>query len=411
MTVCRWSLTLVLSLTLCACACEPGIILEGAAEDRCEFEAPVECDVILPYGEDACPEAATLAFSTELQIADVFFTVDMSGSMIDEIFTLRARLRDEIVPGVQETIPDVWFGVGTIDGCYGGCMQVKQMMTDDLGLVQDALDSIEAVGTGDEPYTHNLYAIATGEIEIFPSGTWWGLEPREWTCRAPGAIGWPCFRTGAIPIVVQLSDEDFDDSIRHCRPPEMSHEDAVAALNGISAKYIGVNSQPGLYGSRDDMEIVAVGTGSMDGEGTPLIFDVDPHGADLGDQLVEAIRLLATAVPLRITAVARDDAGDGIDALEFIERTEPNPSRWASDRRDSRPCTGGLTVEDGDGDGLADAFVSIPGPTMCFDVVARANGTLEPTGEYQVFAAHVDVLADGVTVLDTREIVFCVPPP
>ncbi|MBW2263914.1 MAG: hypothetical protein JRG91_18290, partial [Deltaproteobacteria bacterium] len=283
-------------------------------------------------------------------------------------------------------------------------------MTDDLGLVQDALDSIDAVGTGDEPYTHNLYAIATGDMEVFPTSGWPGIAPRTWTCRAPGAIGWPCFRTGAIPIIVQLSDEDFDDAISLCTPPDMRHDAAIEALNSISAKYIGVNSQPGLYGSRDDMEIIAIGTGSVDESGEPLIFDVDPHGADLGDQLVEAIRLFATAVPLQISAVARDDPEDGVDSLTFIERVEPNPSGWASDPRDSRSCTGGLAVEDLDGDTNPDAFVSILGPTMCFELVARANETLAPGGDYRMFSAHVDVLADGVTVLDTREIVFCVPP-
>ncbi len=401
----------VLAFTLyChSCSCSE-TVLEGVADERCDFDAPSGCDVILPYGEDPCPASATMAFSTTLQVADVLFTVDVSNSMIDEIFTLRAELRDDIVPGVLETIPDVWFGVGTIDGCAGNGMRLPQMMTDDLRLVQTALDAIDAVGTGDEPYTHNLYAIATGDMSVFSEGEWSGITPRTWTCRAPGAIGWPCFRTGAIPIIVQLSDEDFDDAISHCRPPEMRHEAAIEALNAISAKYIGVNSQPGLYGSRDDMEIIAVGTGSVDDSGEPLIFDVDPHGADLGGQLVEAIRLFATVVPLHVSAVARDDPGDEVDGLAFIERVEPNPSGWAADPGDSRSCTGGLRVEDVDGDTHPDAFVSILGPTMCFELVARANETLEPGAGYRTFSAWVDVLADGVTVLDSREVVFCVPP-
>jgi hypothetical protein len=401
-------LLMALAVTCQGCSCSE-TSLQGVPDDRCDLDAPAECDVVLPFGEEPCPETATMAFSTELQIADVLFTVDVSSSMIDEIFTLRAELRDVIVPEVLETIPDVWFGVGTIDGCTGGCMQMPLQMTGDVGRVQAALDGIDAVGTGDEPYTHNLYAIATGDMEVFPGGTWGGIEPREWTCTPPGAIGWPCFRTGAIPIVVQISDEDFDDSISHCRPPEMRHEDAIDALNAISAKYIGVNSQPGLYGSRADMEIIASGTGSVDERWEPLIFDVDPHGADLGDQLVEAIRLFATAVPLHVSAVVRDGEGDEVDALSFVERVEPTEGR-PSDPGDSRECTGGLQVEDEDGDGHPDAFVSILGPTMCFGLVARPNETIVPGTGWKTFPAHVDVLADGVTVLDTREVVFCVPP-
>jgi hypothetical protein len=148
----------------------------------------------------------------------------------------------------------------------------------------------------------------------------------------------------------------------------------------------------------------------VDEGGEPLIFDVDPHGANLGDELIEAIRLFATGVPLHVSAMVRDGEGDGVDALAFVERVEPIPSGWASDPRDSRSCTGGLRVEDGDGDGHPDAFVSILGPTMCFGLVARSNEILAPGTSWKTFSAHVDVLADGVTVLDTREVVFCVPP-
>lgn len=406
----RETVLLTMGLLIQSCDCSDTLI-EGAPDERCDFDAPRECDFVLPYMDEPCPASVTMAFSTRLQIADVLVTIDVSNSMVDEIYDLRGRLRDDIVPGVVASIPDVWFGVGTIDGCGSNGMRLEQQMTHDIDLVQDALDSIFPVGTGDEPYTHNLYAIATGDMDVFSSGPWSGIEPRSWTCTPPGAVGWPCFRTGAIPIVVQLSDEDFDDAIRSCNPPDLRHEDAIEALNAISAKYIGVNSQPGIYGSRDDMEIIAVGTGSVDDAGEPLIFDVDPHGAGLGDQLVEAIGLLATGVPLRISAVARDDPSDEIDVTSFIERIAPNPSAGASDRRDpSRTCAGGLSVVDSDGDTDPDVFQSILGPTMCFDLVARANESLEPTDTYQVLRAFVEVLADGVTVLDMREIVLCVPP-
>ena len=45
-----------------------------------------------------------------------------------------------------------------------------------------------------------------------------------------------------------------------------------------------------------------------------------------------------------------------------------------------------------------------------FDIFAARNTTVPPTDTPQLFRAGVDVLGDGVTVLDTREVFFLVPP-
>jgi hypothetical protein len=51
-----------------------------------------------------------------------------------------------------------------------------------------------------------------------------------------------------------------------------------------------------------------------------------------------------------------------------------------------------------------------PGTPVCFDIVPRMNTTVMPTASPQLFRAHVDVIGDGVTVLDTRDVYFVVPP-
>jgi hypothetical protein len=38
------------------------------------------------------------------------------------------------------------------------------------------------------------------------------------------------------------------------------------------------------------------------------------------------------------------------------------------------------------------------------------NTTVMPTASPQLFRAQVDVIGDGVTVLDTRDVYFVVPP-
>lgn len=47
---------------------------------------------------------------------------------------------------------------------------------------------------------------------------------------------------------------------------------------------------------------------------------------------------------------------------------------------------------------------------MCFDVIPKMNTTVMPTDMPQMFMATIVVEGDGVTVLDTRDIFFLVPP-
>ena len=52
----------------------------------------------------------------------------------------------------------------------------------------------------------------------------------------------------------------------------------------------------------------------------------------------------------------------------------------------------------------------LPGNRVCFDVVVKTNVTVEPTEAPQLFRATVEVLGDGFTSLDERDVFFLVPP-
>jgi hypothetical protein len=154
------------------------------------------------------------------------------------------------------------------------------------------------------------------------------------------------------------------------------------------------------------------GTGAVDGTGAPLIFS-DAGEATVDAAVVDAISTLASSTPLDITARPRDaDDGDGVDATIFIERIEPNTAGGVMDPRDPAiVCVGGLPTSDVDGDGLEETFPDVtPGTPVCFDIVPRMNTTVMPTASPQLFRAQVDVIGDGVTVLDTRDVYFVVPP-
>jgi hypothetical protein len=358
------------------------------------------------------PTVDTLVFSTDLQMADVFFTLDSSGSMGGEISNLRTSLRSTVVPGILAAIPDVWFGVGRFEECdplyCSNDMAMLQMQTSNITLVENAIASITDLCGGWEPYTNDLYAIATGDVLPFTS--WIGVHPTSWTCTPPGSIGWPCFRPGAVPIVIQFGDETFSESLSYCTPIK-SRSDAWTALNSINAKYIGVNSGS----SRSDMIQIATGTGSVDTTGSPLVFDIPSTGTGLGTQVVDAVTHLANNVPIRVDAIASDDPTDTVDAVaEFIDRIQTNTSGssiWDPILGEWRVCTSTVPTATPGTPPTVDYFSSVlPGEPVCFDIYPAMNTTVPPLTTPQIFRAVIDVIGDLFTPLDSRDVYFLVPP-
>jgi hypothetical protein len=365
----------------------------------------------VPYMAAPSPTVDTLVFSTDLQMADVYFTLDSSGSMGGEIANLLSSLRTTVVPGIDAAIPDVWYGVGRFEDCRStycsNDMCRLQEMTSSIPAVEAALTGWTTCG-GYEPYTHDLYAIASGDVSPFVG--WVGVFPSSWTCTAPGAIGWPCFRTGAVPIVIQFGDEDFDANITYCTPSR-SYAQAIAAMNAINAKYIGVNSGS----SHADMVTVATGTGSVDSGGVPLVFDIPSTGTGLGTQVVDAVTHLANNVPIRVDAIASDDPSDSVDAVaEFVDRIQTNTSGssiWDPILSEWRVCTSTVPTATPGTPPTVDYFSSVlPGQPVCFDIYPAMNSSVPPLTTPQIFRAVIDVIGDLFTPLDSRDVYFLVPP-
>ena len=377
---------------------------------------------IVPYNDpedppsppiDPEPTVDHLLFETSLKIADVFFTLDSSGSMGGEINNLRTSLATTVMPGIRAAIPDVWIGVGRFEDCRSCShnMSVMQEITDDVLAVETALTGWSTCG-GSEPYTHNLYCLATGDLTGVLG--WSGISPETWTCTPPGSIGWPCYRHGALPVVVQFGDEPWQPAIDACTPT-VDREDAIEALGQISANYVGVNSGYGGSGSHADMVLIAEGTGSVDTSGNPLVFDIASDGSGLGMQVVDAIATLANDVLVEVTTQVRDDDSDLVDVVEeFIDHIEPSAVGGHPDPTDPTiVCEGGLAVGDlhEPHDGVPDSFTGVlPGSIVCFDIFVRQNWTVPALPEPQTFRCEIDVLANTVTTLDTRTVYFLVPP-
>ncbi len=371
---------------------------------------------LVPYEESPDPTLDTLVFSTDLQMADVYFLIDGTPSLYDEIATLVSELTTTVIPGVQAEISDSWFGVGAFQDCSStSCtnnLAVIQAITSDATAVSTALSGLTSgMCGGREPYRAALYATASGDLA--PFSAWPGVHPTTWTCTPPGSVGWPCYRPRAVPIIVHLGDEDFDSGATGCSP-DITHTQAVDAINAIEGKYIGINAGTGGYSSHDDMVATATDTGSVDSSGSPLVYDTSTT-TSLGTQIVDAVNQLATAVPIRVDAIAHDDPSDMTDAVAtFIDRIETNTSGasiWDPIMEEMRTCTSGLTVATPGTDPTVDYFELVePGISVCFDIIPLRNTTIPASTIPLRFGATIEVIGDEHTPLDERTIYFIVPP-
>jgi hypothetical protein len=363
-------------------------------------EEPIEPD----------PTRDTLSFATDLQLVDVYITIDTSGSMRDEMDNLRASFRSTIVPSLSERIPQVWFGAGRFEDCpNASCangMRNIQDMTADVDAMQAALDTLTGTCGGSEPYYQTLWLLATGDTSSYDGR----VNPIPRRCTDPATIGWPCFRPDAVKVIVQAGDEPMARESSSCssRYPGQTFEAARDALLIESIYYIGIDSSTSSE-LQGEMRNMATATGAVDETtGQPIYFRIPSNGTGLGGDLVTAIEQLTRNVSIRVDALAEDDPADSVDAVEaFIERLEPNTSGITVEER---ICTD-LETADEDGDGFADHFPSVfPGTSVCFDIIPRANQTVPATEEPQLFRATIRVIGDRFTPLDDREVIFLVPP-
>jgi hypothetical protein len=376
---------------------------------------------LVPYERPPEPPQDTLVFSTDIQLADVHFMIDTSISMQGYIDTIRTSLATTVIPGLTAAIPDVQLGVGQFDVCPQSnynrgttCHGIEQMQTStaDTAMVNAALTALTAdCRPVHEPYAQAAWVWATGDTSMWPL-------MRAPMCPA-GAVGLGCVRAGALPILVMIGDEPFAESFRTDGTPCSgamcsscsgfpTEAQTIAAFAAIRARMIVL----GPTGTSREWAPLVTGTGAVDAMGAPLIFP-GAGMADVDTGIVDAISTLARSTPLDISARGVDvDHGDGVDATIFIERIVPNTTGGVTDPTDpTLVCVGGLPTEDTDADGFPDTFPDVtPGTPVCFDIIAKMNDTVMPTDAPQIFQAQIEVVGDGVTVLDTRDVYFLVPP-
>ncbi len=379
----------------------------------------------LPLGGPT--EIDPLQFTTRVTTADVYFLMDTTGSMGQEIANLQAALVSGtfdsscpegpgggIIGAIKCVIPDAWFGVGRFDDypvcsggwwgtCYGSGPDVVYQhlvdITSSLGPPVAAVGTLSASGGADGPEsnTQALWAIATGGSLGPYLGAQGGCPAGRW--------GYPCFRPDTIPIVIHFTDAPFHNGPGGANAYDPANfpsgvpkdwAQVISALNSNEVRVITVQSCGGQSWCSDGLphaQALANATGSTNGSGNPYVFPIPANGTGLDATVVDAVRDLAENTLFDVSARAVDNPATGsIDERGFVRyiraRSFP-PGRCA---------------------GIAgNTFLQcMPGTPVDFDVGFN-NNFVPPISVPQVFEFEIEVLLDG-TVQDRVPVRIVVPP-
>lgn len=457
---------------------------------------PLDFFFIAPYQAATTPDSAILTFGTTIQEGDVGFIMDVSGSQGSKIANLNSAL-SSLASSLKMVIPSVALGVAEFsswpcgsDGSSGDYPWkldnriVTVSTAAGLTQIQNSVNSLMAGGShigGDGPEDAFdaawFAATGTGEgdcgggsVAAFNDATAPGGVAGETT----GMIGGFGFRTGAMPIIVIITDAEFQDiedpgdtAFISGGPGALAHGHTAtaAAINAIGGKVIGVasrggsgpppfdgwspiftgsaipdatGSEPhaqeqwlaeqtgtfvpvGAYGGACGAGLCCTGLSGAgeapDASGNcPLVYQVDASGSGLGTTLADAIHTLVTEGLLSV--------GTGIVGKTTDESMPPIPLQAPNTTAqflapvdamrgvvplDSNPAVGspgGPTAIDA----ATGRFLNVrPGTQVRFTVRAF-NDFVMPTGQPQFFKANIQVLGNGATLLDQRDVYILVPP-
>ena len=419
---------------------------------------------ILPYQDKTGKKNKPLDFSTNVQSLDVFFAMDVTGSMTQEIQNLQSGLKTVVVPGIQAQIKGTQFGAGAFMDFplspYGKFPQDQpfvlfQTITANTGAVQAAVNKYSTslgkpIGHGGdlpESSLEALYQVATGQGLNSP-------PPTKVAANHSG-IGGVGFRKGSMPVVLAVTDAMFHapGETGTCSSAKAGYSGSVLtvahtrkqtkdALKKICARVVGIAPQmvgkpecSGLY----DLEDFAKTTGALvppdtwdvpvrppncakgwcctgiNGAGRPpapgglcpLVFETTSAGAGLSSSVVSGIKMLARFAPFDVTTQVVGQTADINGKPLPAGKTTADFITAVKPKSFKKPAPP-PKLPDPTMDAKGFKTVS-PGTTVTFTVEAF-NAFLKTSSEVHIFRAVIKVLAGECTDLDQREVFILVPP-
>ncbi len=370
------------------------------------------------------PPAGTVDITTNYQEADVYFLIDKTCSMGDEMSAMRSAVvniindltcdsfgacvedsdcaADQVCglsltciddPQIYGCVPSFWSGAGV----YGGSelpypIANLQSITSNAAAVQNVLPT----SVGNYGFDETLFQAA--QCMATPSA----CPTNRITGCAGTVTNCPGFRADSVRILVQITDEmdEYGNS-------SFTAATAGAALQSLDVNYVGVDADVGHEGLAD-LTAVATAAGSLDSAGAPFVRS--GSNASVSSSVTSALQEIIGQVPLEATIEVIDMPGDSGDALQFIDHIEVNTSNLDIDGDGVPDCTP-ETPADSDADGWDDYFpAATPGAGLCWDIVAITNNEwVVQTGTIQTYQAQITLRGNGA-ILDQVSAWFVVPP-
>jgi hypothetical protein len=381
---------------------------------------------VVPYGEDPTPKNDVLKFSTNIKQADVAFVMDTTGSMTSAINNLKSALQGTLMTQLQAAIPNV--GLAVVDYKDFGdpwTVKVNQVVTTNPTLAKAGVAPMSATGGGDTPEA----AIAAMQYTLTGQANT-GLAAHANT--VPGTFGGVDFRSGSVPVVVNITDADWHDPSGNATMATLK-----TAFANTKAKFVNI-AESGFGGGPEgqanelsdatgsNVPASAFGTvaGCSAGQcctgqngagraavgpgGTCRLNFLSQNGNGVSSGIVKAIEAIAVGSTFDVKANASNDPKNakGVDATKFIKAL-----RAMDEGNPANGCPA-APAKDSDGDGIKDTFIAVKaGTPVCFEVIPAKNTIVPSELDPQFFNAFVDVIAvQGNLKLDQRSVLFLVPP-
>jgi len=166
-----------------------------------------------PSGAQEVVRTSIATTTADVPQIDVYFLIDATPTLAEEIVVLQAEILT-IIDDIRSNFPDAQFGLGLyreyplfpLAAPYSQAPYHHILdLTDDEILMQTAVGTLNTVAntTVASAATQALYSVASG----LGLGD---MVPNRGSCpNAPDAdIGYPCFRPGALHVVMNITDAE-----------------------------------------------------------------------------------------------------------------------------------------------------------------------------------------------------------
>lgn len=391
----------------------------------------------------------TLTFTPRVQKADIFFSIDITGSMQTALDAVKTALSGTLPQSIKERVTQSAFGVAFFtDFDVSPVWILASGINETLKTVTDAISTQKVIlGTTDESEIaiESLYQIATG------SGVPGKINS---TPVSPERRGGGQFRQASLPIIISISDAASHDP--GSASGAHNSTQTYAALNQLGARVITMqtelltdqgpmkqarsisnatrasvpvcafkdNSNKWICGSELCCTSIMSSHRIEPVDGKCVLSYLAPtnHAKfvqsvnDIVVQGVEALAKYATYdISTRTTGTALPD--DKTTAC-FIQRVEAL-SYTPPSMEPEKSCAPTASAKDFSGRGYNDGFTNFatgiasderPSSKLTFKVVAQNADCVQPSTEAKIYKTSIDVV-DPITgiVFDTQNVAIIVP--